>query len=433
MFDFLGGLLDNPGRSVGLQPDQMDPRARHLLRMQTLSALGGQLAGQGNFFDSMRQIRDVSQKDAAARAQQEAQKRLQALFAGSAPQQVDPTQAALGAPVAQAGPVGPTPQRAQLQQGFAQAPQVNPNRAKAETYRKAAEMVAATNPDLAEKYMSLAEKIDPREEYMAPVATDQGFIMPSKTGAYKALEGVKPPAPAQPAAIQEYQFAVNQGYKGTFDQWDTARRRAAATNVSVNAEKPFINTLAGDLGGQVAASRDQAVAAQGTLSTIEQIRTALPTAITGPGADARAYLARLQTVLGVGGASDQERLANTALVVQGLAQAELSAAQMAKGQGPLTDSERAIIRRAASGDINMVPSELNALMNAVEKAARSKIQTHQANVHGLQQIPGMAPLMPFFQGPTGAPPAGVPGAAPSAASVQEAARQELIRRRQGGR
>lgn len=37
-----------------------------------------------------------------------------------------------------------------------------------------------------------------------------------------------------PSAVREYQFAVGQGYKGSFEQWDTARKKASATSVSVN-------------------------------------------------------------------------------------------------------------------------------------------------------------------------------------------------------
>lgn len=43
-----------------------------------------------------------------------------------------------------------------------------------------------------------------------------------------------PKAEKPPSAVQEYQFAVGQGYKGTFEQWDTTRKKAGASSVSVN-------------------------------------------------------------------------------------------------------------------------------------------------------------------------------------------------------
>jgi hypothetical protein len=54
-------------------------------------------------------------------------------------------------------------------------------------------------------------------------------------------------APAKddaPSAIKEYQFAVGQGYKGSFADWDQARRKAGASSVSVNTgQKGLDNTL----------------------------------------------------------------------------------------------------------------------------------------------------------------------------------------------
>lgn len=38
----------------------------------------------------------------------------------------------------------------------------------------------------------------------------------------------------KPSAIQEYEYAKDQGFKGSFEQWDTGRKRAGASIVSVN-------------------------------------------------------------------------------------------------------------------------------------------------------------------------------------------------------
>jgi hypothetical protein len=51
---------------------------------------------------------------------------------------------------------------------------------------------------------------------------------------------------AAPSSVREYQFAVSQGFKGSFDQWDQARRRAGAPSVSVPinmGQKGLDNTL----------------------------------------------------------------------------------------------------------------------------------------------------------------------------------------------
>jgi hypothetical protein len=42
----------------------------------------------------------------------------------------------------------------------------------------------------------------------------------------------------QPASVKEYQFAVSQGYKGTYQQFETAMKRAGAANMSVSYGAP---------------------------------------------------------------------------------------------------------------------------------------------------------------------------------------------------
>ncbi len=82
---------------------------------------------------------------------------------------------------------------------------------------------------------------------MKAIALEQSLAKdntPIKLGAGESLydkHTFKPIATAPkevslPGAVQEYQFAVGQGYKGTFDEWDRARKRAGATNLSVNTD-----------------------------------------------------------------------------------------------------------------------------------------------------------------------------------------------------
>jgi hypothetical protein len=77
----------------------------------------------------------------------------------------------------------------------------------------------------------------------------------------------------------------------------------------------------------------------------------------------------------------------------------------------------------------MMPSEIIALMGALEKQARYRIAAHQQNVQSLGRLEGAAPLMPFFTNQGAAP---VAPALPGGGSIQDAAAAELARRR-GGR
>jgi hypothetical protein len=51
--------------------------------------------------------------------------------------------------------------------------------------------------------------------------------------------------PKKPSAIQEYEYAVGQGYKGTFQDFEVERRKAGAANVSLSAGGPMVPGKAG--------------------------------------------------------------------------------------------------------------------------------------------------------------------------------------------
>ena len=195
----------------------------------------------------------------------------------------------------------------------------------------------------------------------------------------------------------------------------TGIARAGATNVAVNTEKTVFGDIASGVGKSLGAGPDQARAAVQTLQTVSQIRQAIDSGrmTAGPGTSARQFLGQAGQVLGVAGKDETERLVETRRAIQGLAQLELDAAQQMKGQGQITEAERAIIRRAASGDIDsMSIPELRMLMTTMDKTSRSKIAANQRTVEMLRQYPGAGPLPqlmdvpmpPEYQAPAAAPP-----------------------------
>jgi hypothetical protein len=177
-----------------------------------------------------------------------------------------------------------------------------------------------------------------------------------------------------------------------------ARAGAPSVNLAVNTEKSLLTTMGEGLGKQLDASLAGAQSAQNTVQVAGKIRDLVNSGkvITGPGADYRVTLARLGEGLGVGGKDNAEKLSNTAQLMQNLAKTELDASQSMRGQGPITDNERALIRRAAAGDMGMTGAELVTLSNAIEKNARARIQQHQTQVKRLQALPGASSLVPFY-------------------------------------
>jgi hypothetical protein len=180
---------------------------------------------------------------------------------------------------------------------------------------------------------------------------------------------------------------------------ETTHAPAASANVNVNTEKPLLNSIAGGLGTQIDASLSNARSATNAIGTAQQLKAAIDSGkvVSGPGAKFRIFGLQLGQTLGVGGKDGAEKLANTRGAIQGMAKAELDAAQQMKGQGQITEAERDIIRRAASGDIeSLTTSEMRLLADSMEKTARYKIQSHKKNVEALSKMPNAAPLLPFY-------------------------------------
>lgn len=249
------------------------------------------------------------------------------------------------------------------------------------------------------------------------------------TGQFTAAEGgemVK--APEGFIVDKSGRLSADPGFVQAKSQIAAAGR--PVTNVNVNATKPLLTTVAEGLGKQLDESLAGAQTAQQTIGVAQRLQTLLRSGnvITGPGADARMVVNQIANSLGIGGANDAEKLANTRQTIQGLAQLELQAGAQMKGQGQITESERAILRNAAAGQINMSAPELLSLAKTLEDRANARISAHQANVERLKAVPGAESLIPFYsvqqpqQAPVVAPPTDWKGAgyASKAAAVQDA-------------
>ena len=203
------------------------------------------------------------------------------------------------------------------------------------------------------------------------------------------------------------------------------RSSASQTTNILNAEKKGLE-LAYEQGVKdLGASRDMARSANATLANIDRILPALDTAITGPAADFRATLLRVGKQLNVAGADADQVLRNTATVVQGLAQQELAAAEQMRGQGALTDAERAILRRAAGGDVSLTAGELRVGLLAAQRSARARAESHgQLLSTAVRTIPSLAQIAPMYEVPV--------YGAPAANPLQNAVQQEIDRRKASG-
>jgi hypothetical protein len=195
--------------------------------------------------------------------------------------------------------------------------------------------------------------------------------------------------------------------------------RDPVTNINTGGGK-LSDVLSTNAANQLDASYTQANAALGTLNTVNNVRPLLEQELfNGPLSQSAMFVSRLGQSLGVGGETSQEMLQNTVVAMQGLAEFELLAAQAMRGQGAITENERALIRRASAGDLaTMTQGEVKELMGALEKTANYRIQSHQntlarytdvlkddpasTNLLGLYQL-GDVPTMPATQPRSDAP------------------------------
>jgi hypothetical protein len=203
-----------------------------------------------------------------------------------------------------------------------------------------------------------------------------------------------------PAAIQEYQFAQQQGYKGTFEQWDTARKKAGASNTSIRVDNKMGESIAGQVGPIL---KDSYVAANGAAQLVdaaERIVAAVDSnkLIAGPWASQRLGVRQVAELLGIGGKDNAEVIANTRNAIRGLAEMTLEGRKTMRGEGAITESEGALAEKARSGRIeDLTPAEIRIIANASARAGRFTYAQHEEMRNRVANNPGTAGLAPFYK------------------------------------
>jgi hypothetical protein len=174
---------------------------------------------------------------------------------------------------------------------------------------------------------------------------------------------------------------------------------ASATATATNSAdgKGFVK-IAEAQAGDVSATAQRAKVAQSSItSSIDPMLQAIDSGkvVTGPTADQRVWFRQLGETVGVTGKTNEEVLTNTRTLIQGLANQELDAATRMKGQGQITEAERGIIKRAASGEISsMTVPELRQLLLATRKVNLLTIGQHQQNVSAIRGSQGAPTILP---------------------------------------
>jgi hypothetical protein len=134
--------------------------------------------------------------------------------------------------------------------------------------------------------------------------------------------------------------------------------------------------------------RPKAENAVSEINNIHQIRQLLDAgAITGTGADARLFTAKLGELLGI----PSEQAANTQVLQSALAARVLSGMGGSLGAG-FSNADRDFVERAKGGQITMTEPALRRLIDIGERQSRMVVDAHGKEVSRLNTIPSLSTM-----------------------------------------
>ena len=107
-------------------------------------------------------------------------------------------------------------------------------------------------------------------------------------------------------------------------------------------------------------------------------------------------------LIGAGGNTTADKIANSRQAVQGLAQLTLQGRKQMRGEGAITESEGKLAERAMSGDLNFTAAEIRQLAEAAKRSAKFTYNQHQNIINTMQNNPDAKGLVPYFQVPADA-------------------------------
>jgi len=122
--------------------------------------------------------------------------------------------------------------------------------------------------------LELERMRSPQQEYDFITGRDGSIFRTSKTGQLEQVYGGKP---EQPTDVREYEYAKQQGYAGTFTDWQIEQKRAGASQVNIDqkAEGAFDKKLAEKQAETFDAMATEGMAANADIAVIGELETLL--------------------------------------------------------------------------------------------------------------------------------------------------------------
>lgn len=181
-------------------------------------------------------------------------------------------------------------------------------------------------------------------------------------------------AAKEPGKVQEYEYAVQNGFKGSFVDFLNSTK-SGGVNLSINTEKSFGGELGSQFAKQDAAKYEAAIKAPNMVSNISATRDLLDkgNVITGAFADEKLNIARVGQALGVTGKGTDEMVANTQTLFANRAGTVLDSIKgsgLGAGQG-FSNADRDYLEKAKMGGIKFSPDAMKKQLDVEERAAKA--------------------------------------------------------------
>lgn len=192
--------------------------------------------------------------------------------------------------------------------------------------------------------------------------------------------------------MRNYNLAKSEGFPGTFFEYEAALKRAGAPSITNQVGA----SLAGQVGDMLKESKANAVSGYQTIISADKILSTTGKAVTGPLANVRLSALQVADTLGVTGKDTKDKLAATRQVLQETGKLALAAPP--KGQGSVSNYERDLYTRAASGNIDFTPTELNLIAKRAKENGGYLVQQHNEMINQAQSLgPDVAKVSKMYQ------------------------------------
>jgi hypothetical protein len=193
----------------------------------------------------------------------------------------------------------------------------------------------------------------------------------------------------KPANVQEYEYAVGQGYNKTYNDWLIEQKQAGRTQITntVGAgETSLAKSTGEEVGKNIVKSRDSAAAAASGIGSLNETRSLLdssPGVITGAGANIKLATGRWLATLGLikPGSTEAETIANTEAFGASQATAVLDSIKTL-GANP-SNADRDYLEKAKAGSIEMTEPAIRRVLDIGERVNRQAIKAHNDRVKKL--------------------------------------------------